>query len=206
MLRLASPHGPSERVTLSPSRLGGVSTLTRLSLQEWDALALNPIRDGVAGIDLTRERYHLFAGLNWRFTDAAASFLRWLRSLSVDAKMLIFDTGTAGNAARRVLNLLQEYVPVETSPGTSTSPSLASWTATTHGPFPATGNAQSRHGRSCEVMIEYLRIPNVLSEDFQRLVGHKRLSKLGYLLPLRDLGVARLVDDDGRVVRTNRFG
>jgi len=181
--------------------LGGVSTLTRLSLQEWDALALNPIRDGVAAIDLTRERYHLFAGLNWRFTDAAASFLRWLRSLSVDAKMLIFDTGTAGNAARWVLNLLQEYVPAGDLAGNIDIAIVGVVDGDDPRSVPGHWKGASRNGRSCEVMIEYLRIPNVLSEDFQRLVGHKRLSKLGYLLPLRDLGVARLVDDDGRVVQ-----
>jgi hypothetical protein len=41
----------------------------------------------------------------------------------------------------------------------------------------------------------------VLSEDFQRLVGYKKLHQLGYLHPLRDLGIVRLVDDEGKLMQ-----
>jgi len=49
--------------------------------------------------------------------------------------------------------------------------------------------------------VKYIKIDNVLSEDFQRLVGYKRLSSHSYLLPLRDVGIARLVNDEGKVVQ-----
>jgi len=91
--------------------LGGVSTMSRLSMFEFESLVLNHIRDGVAAADLVREKYHLFPGLNWRYKGVKDVFVNWVRSIQSNGRILIFDTGTRGNGAREVFRLLNEKLP-----------------------------------------------------------------------------------------------
>jgi hypothetical protein len=51
------------------------------------------------------------------------------------------------------------------------------------------------------VTLDYLKVPRVISEDFQRLAGYKKLLQSGYVHALRDLGLVRLIDDSGKVVQ-----
>lgn len=82
--------------------LGGVSTMSRLSMCEFESLVFNHVRDGAAAADLVREKYHLFPSLNWRFNGIKPAFINWVRDIPSDGRVLIFDTGTEGNGAREV--------------------------------------------------------------------------------------------------------
>ncbi len=57
-----------------------------------------------SGIPHDRERFHLFAGLDWRAKkyNVEARFLLWLDDLPDESHILIFDTGSVGNAAGRI--------------------------------------------------------------------------------------------------------
>ena len=181
--------------------LGGVSTLTRLSMAEFESLALNPLREGVAASDLVREKYHLFPGLNWRYKVIKERFIDWVRGIQADGRILIFDTGTHGNGAREAFRLLNERLPK----GDLQADLEFEIIGIVDGNDPASAHLEggdvSRNDRLFTTRVDYIKIANILSEDFQRLIGYKRLSAHGYLLPLRDVGIARLINDEGRVVQ-----
>jgi hypothetical protein len=181
--------------------LGGVSTLIRLSMAEFETLALNSLRDGVAASDLVREKYHLFPGLNWRCQGIKEQFIDWVRGIQADGRILIFDTGTHGNGAREAFRLLNERLPDSDLQADLEFEIIG----IVDGDDPASVRQEdgdvSRNDRLFTTSVDYITIANVLSEDFQRLIGYKRLSAHGYLLPLRDVGIARLINDEGRVVQ-----
>ncbi len=181
--------------------LGGVSTLTRLSMAEFESLALNPLREGVAASDLVGEKYHLFAGLNWRYQGIKEGFIDWARGIQTDGRILIFDTGTHGNGAREAFRLLNERLPEGDLQADLEFEIIGIVDGDDPGSVHQEDASMSRNDRLFATTVEYIKIPNVLSEDFQRLVGYKRLSAHGYLRPLRDVGIARLINDEGRVVQ-----
>ncbi len=181
--------------------LGGVSTLSRLSMAEFESLALNSLREGVAASDLVREKYHLFPGLNWRYKGIKEAFVDWVRDIPADGRVLIFDTGTEGNGAREVFRLLNEHLPKVNLRASLEFEIIG----IVDGKNPASVHDEyaeaSQNDQLFTTSVDYIKIANMLSEDFQRLIGYKRLGSHGYLLPLRDVGIARLVTDEGKVVQ-----
>lgn len=148
------------------------------------------------------KRFHLFPGLGWdKKLEIPKLFGQWLECLPATHKVLIFDTGSKGNGPRAILNLLEEVIPQ--------SQQLAVALISIVGIVDGTDNAQqekvielrSAAGRKTRVGIRYLRVPRVLSEDCEMLLGYDRNRELGYLLPLRDTAVFRLVDEQGRCLQ-----
>lgn len=181
--------------------LGGVSTLSRLSMFEFESLVLNHIRDGVAATDLVREKYHLFPGLNWRFKGIKEAFIDWVRSVPSDGRIVIFDTGTEGNGAREVFRLLNAELPKGDIRASLEFEIIGIVDGKNKASIQDDYAAESQNGQRIMTAVDYIKIDDVLSEDFQRLIGYKRLGSHGYLMPLRDVGIARLVTDEGKVVQ-----
>ena len=181
--------------------LGGVSTMSRLSMAEFESLVLSHIHDGVAAADLVREKYHVFSGLNWRFKGIKEAFIEWVRDISSDGRVLIFDTGTEGNGAREAFRLLNEELPKGNLRASLEFEIIGivdgKNKASVHDDYVEV----SQNDQLLATSVDYIKITNVLSEDFQRLIGYKRLGAQGFLLPLRDVGIARLVTDEGKVVQ-----
>jgi hypothetical protein len=182
--------------------LGGTSTLVRLSQAEFEQRRPRDSRDFPAFADQFVKRFHLFPGLGWdKKLEIPKLFGQWLESLPATDKVLIFDTGSKGNGPRAILNLLEEVIPQ--------SQQLAVDLISIVGIVDGTDNAQqekvielrSAAGRKTRVGIRYLRVPRVLSEDCEMLLGYDRNRELGYLLPLRDTAVFRLVDEQGRCLQ-----
>lgn len=182
--------------------LGGTSTLVRLSQAEFEQRRPGDSRDVPAFADQFVKRFHLFPGLGWdKKLEIPKLFGQWLESLPATDKVLIFDTGSKGNGPRAILNLLEEVIPQ--------SQQLAVALISIVGIVDGTDNAQqekvielrSAAGRKTRVGIRYLRVPRVLSEDCEMLLGYDRNRELGYLLPLRDTAVFRLVDEQGRCLQ-----
>jgi hypothetical protein len=181
--------------------LGGVSTLTRISREEWDALAERPLTEGVAAADLVQEKFHLFPGLNWRMPGTKARFLDWIRNLAVASRILIFDTGTEGNGLRQIFKLLRKHLSVGETVARLEVEIVGLVDGNNRDSVDDAYEGRSQNGNAFQLTLEYLKVPCVLSEDFQRLVGYKKLYQLGYLHPLRDLGIVRLVDDNGKLLQ-----
>jgi len=182
--------------------LGGTSTLVRLSQLEFEQRRPPDPREAPAFTDEFVKRYHLFPGLGWdQQLEIPQLFGRWLESLPATNKVLIFDTGSKGNGPRAVLNLLEEVIPQLQQ--------LAVDVISIVGIVDGTDSAQqekdielaTRAGPTVRVRIRYLRVPRVLSEDCEMLLGYDRNRTLGYLLPLRDTAVFRLVDEQGRCLQ-----
>ncbi len=195
---MAKAEGALKVVTFA---LGGVSTMSRLSMAEFESLVLSHIHDGVAAADLVREKYHVFSGLNWRFKGIKEAFIEWVRDISSDGRVLIFDTGTEGNGAREAFRLLNEELPKGNLRASLEFEIIGivdgKNKASVHDDYVEV----SQNDQLLATSVDYIKITNVLSEDFQRLIGYKRLGAQGFLLPLRDVGIARLVTDEGKVVQ-----
>ncbi len=183
--------------------LGGVSALSRLSMEEWDALALQPVRDGVAAYDLVREKYHLFPGLNWPFEGVKPVFLDWVATIDRSGKVLLFDTGTHGNAPRQIFNLLKGALPDLKAPFDLEFEIVGVVDGSDRASVDDAWEGKTAGGHRFLITVRYYKVARVLSEDFQSLVGYKKLGKEGYMQPLRDLGIVRLVADDGRLLQIN---
>jgi hypothetical protein len=181
--------------------LGGVSTLSRLSMQEWDALALRPLRDGVAAYELVREKYHLFPGLNWPFENVKQVFLEWIMTIDRPGKILLFDTGTEGNAPRQIFNLLKDALRAAMARCDLEIEIVGIVDGSNPASVDDAGEGKTASGHHFLITVRYIKVARVLSEDFQSLVGYKKLGKEGCVAPLRDLGIVRLVADDGRLLQ-----
>jgi hypothetical protein len=182
--------------------LGGISTLVRLSQFEFEQRRPRDPRDVPAFTGEFVKRYHLFPGLGWvKQLEIPKLFGLWLEGLPATDKVLIFDTGSKGNGPRAILNLLEEVIPQSQQ----VTVDLISIVGIVDG----TDSAQQEKdiemktgaGRKVRVRIRYLRVPRVLSEDCEILLGYNRNRKLGYLLPLRDTAVFRLIDGGGRCLQ-----
>lgn len=182
--------------------LGGTSTLVRLSQLEFELRRPRNPLDVPAFTDELAKRYHLFPGLGWdQQLEVPKLFGQWLESLPQTYKVLIFDTGSKGNGPRAILNLLEEAIP-------QSQQVAVDWISIV-GIVDGTDSAQqekvielvSATGRKVRVRIRYLRVPRVLSEDCEMLLGYGRNRALGYLLPLRDTAVFRLVDEQERCLQ-----
>lgn len=182
--------------------LGGTSMLVRLSQQEFEQRRPRNLLEVAAFTDKFVKRYHLFPGLGWeKQLEVPKLFGKWLEDLPATDKVLIFDTGSKGNGPRAVLNLLEELIPQ--------SQPLAVESISIVGIVDGTDSAQQEKdiefatgaGRKVRVRMRYLHVPRVLSEDCEILLGYDRNRELGYLLPLRDTAVFRLVDGEGRCLR-----
>ena len=181
--------------------LGGVSTLSRLSMNEWESLALNPVHDGVAAADLVREKYHLLPGLNWRFPETKDTFLNWVQAIDSSGTILLFDTGTEGNAPRQIFKLLLERLPHCETKSELSFEIVGIVDGRNEHSVPNVTAGRSANGREFMMTVEYIPVSRVISEDFQSLVGYRKLAKQGCLSPLRDLGLVRLIDDEGKLIQ-----
>ncbi len=171
-------------------------------MEEWDALALRPVAEGATAADLMREKYHLFPGLNWRVRGGTKDiFIDWLQRIDSPGKVLIFDTGTEGNAPRQIFRLIQERLPQCDTRSPLEFEIVGIVDGDNPKSVPDIRGGRSRNGNPFLLTVEYITIGRVLSEDFQSLVGYRKLDTLGYLEPLRDIGIVRLVNDEGRVVQ-----
>lgn len=182
--------------------LGGTSTLIRLSQLEFEERSPRDPREVPAFVDELAKRYHLFPGLGWdKHLEIPTLFRGWMESLPATHKVLIFDTGSKGNGPRAILNLLEDVIPE--------SEQLAADSISIVGIVDGTDSAQQEKdielvtgaGRKIGIQIRYLRVPRVLSEDCEILLGYNRNRALGYLLPLRDTAVFRLVDGQGQCLQ-----
>jgi hypothetical protein len=182
--------------------LGGTSTLVRLSQLEFEQRRPRDPRDVPDFTDEFVKRYHLFPGLGCdKRLEIPPLFGQWLERLPATDKVLIFDTGSKGNGPRAILNLLKEVIPQ--------SQQLAVDLISIVGIVDSTDSSQQEKdvklgtgaGREVHIRIRYLRVPRVLSEDCEILLGYHQNRELGYLLPLRDTAVFRLVDGGGRCLQ-----
>ncbi|MFO1043732.1 MAG: hypothetical protein U0941_18265 [Planctomycetaceae bacterium] len=199
----AQLRSEAERATVTVAfALGGTSTLVRLSQLEFEQRRPRDPREVPAFADEFVKRYHLFPGLGWdKQLEVPKLFGHWLESLPATDRVLIFDTGSKGNGPRAILNLLEEVIPQ--------SQQVAINCISIVGIVDGTDSAQqekdielvTRTRHKVRVRIRYLRVPRVLSEDCEILLGYDRNRKLGYLLPLRDTAVFRLVDGEGRCLQ-----
>ena len=180
---------------------GGTSAVSRWSWLHWDSLPrMHPV-DVPAALESFAQCYHLFPGLGWSKTDREADqFLEWLGQRPEPTRVFIFDTGTKGNGPRTAYNVLVERI----ERADDFRPSVIKIVGLVDGNDPDQQEGvhwiRRPNGRPVKIEIRYVYVDRVLSEDCQAIMGYGTNRKLGYLLPLRNNAVVRLLDEEGQVV------
>lgn len=180
--------------------LGGISILGRLSKMEFEkVMPMDPFSVPDAAEDFSR-RFHLFPGLQWKGTDGKEIFLDWLSKIPGGYEILIFDTGTSGNGPRQVVNLLRDSVSEEITIQAGSVHLIAVVDREDKEQKAVDEIFTTKDGNKIHVTLNYERVERMLSEDCQRLLGHDSIRSYGYVQPVRDNCVVRLLNGTGRPI------
>lgn len=196
--------------------LGGTPALIHVS-QGLLAERHHNQRPSDAAIRQVQERCHLFQGLNSAGGAAPQeAFVQWLKGISGPSSLFIFDTGSSGNGARQAFRLVRQSIRQASESFLrnvhvqaivdreeakqrrrrkrvviGSNKGLRRWFACLLKYVP---------GAYVILEIDYLRVPRMLTEDCALLVGYDRNHDLGFIKPVKDIAVARLVNDDNDVL------
>jgi hypothetical protein len=197
LVRLAYEHD-----FVATTALGGVPGL--LHLLEYAEKNDKPedYADWASFYDNLRGKYHLFPGLLWSETDREAdSLYDWMKSLPVNSSLLLFDTGSVGNGARRFLKVVKDRCAGESSLGLGRITILgvvdgqhasqkAEDTILTH----ATGQTR--------MVLSYHHVPRMLSEDCQELLGFESVRREMMYRSANASAVIEVVSDLGEHIQS----
>lgn len=147
--------------------------------------------------DCLRSKFHLFPGLNWSETTHEKDLLfGWLAILPLGSSVLLFDTGTKGNGVRQMANLIKTKVAPEKPFGPKSIRIFG--VVDGEDPCQRTVNEQITTGSGATVlMVDYERVPKMLTEDCQRLIGYSSIRRDITARPIRANAVMEIVEDDG---------
>jgi hypothetical protein len=198
--RLITDQSPQFTYTVAFA-LGGVSILERVSGNAFEVVRPLDPRQTPAAMDNFSNRFHLFPGLLWSHTDCEPKILSdWLASIPRGSSVFIFDTGRSGNGPRRAEKVLREKI----REGVPVAPSRIHVLGIVDRPDeyqrPVDEVLTTKQGNSIHYTLGYSYVDRMLSEDCRTLLGHDSLREKGTLTPVRDSGVIRIVDNDGRPI------
>ena len=165
----------------------------------WDRQKPRRLPDVPPALDQFARKYHLFPGLQWNL-ETKAMFSNWFASLPTNSTILIFDTGTKGNGPREIANTIRDAsVNCKDLPRRISIIGIVDGTDRAQRQVDEKITASSG-ARMC-LTIDYLRVPRVLSEDCQILMGYDRNREFAHMQPLKDNALIRIVDDSGRALQ-----
>jgi hypothetical protein len=182
---------------IATTALGGVPGLLHLVESIEDHHRPEDVRQLPVFYEDIRKRFHLFPGLLWSGTEQEPDLLfDWLRQLPQGSSVLLFDTGTKGNGARRMADVVTSRM----NKGVKFGPSLITVIGVVDGQDPSQ-EAKDTHLESMSgtihLVIDYEHVPKMLTEDCQNLIGYGSLRNIMMLEPLSTNAVIEVVDDDG---------
>lgn len=146
-----------------------------------------------------REKFHLFAGLDWRAKkyNVEARFLLWLDDLPDDSHVLIFDTGSVGNAAGRIRNAIaKQYRDGKPMRNLTITVAVVAVASTIGDEKPRTIRS-IRTGRVVSISSGFLRVPSTDFEDALYLQGYQSLRDEGRVSSIAVGGSFMVEFDDG---------
>ena len=190
--------------------LGGTSALIHVS----QALLAEKGKSGLAfelALRQVKRQCHLFQGLNSAGgTAAQAAFTQWLENVTDKADVFIFDTGSSGNGARQILPLVRKTIRTARSCSLRRVHVQAIVDREEHKQRKESqrvviGSAcgmrrwlscllKLSRGHYVTLEIDYLHVPHMLTEDCEFLVGHDRNHEFGFIRPVKDSAIMRLLN------------
>ena len=197
LVRLAKDHDH-----IATTALGGVPGL--LHLLEYAEKNEKPENNAEWGpfYDGLRRKHHLFPGLLWSDTDRESELLfSWMQMLPTDSSLLLFDTGSVGNGARRLLKVVTERCSKDTSLGPNT--------ITIVGVVDSQQSFQKAEDvwlpQSCgrtRVVLNYHHVPRMLSEDCLELLGFESIRRERMYRSVNASAVIEIVSDSGEHIQS----
>lgn len=152
-----------------------------------------------------KDKYHIFPGLAWATPtpDAKSAMACWLDGLPTGASLLFFDTGRMGNGPRAFFNfLVEEYIPSAEAQRPAKVTILGVVDETSTDQQPDIREVVNRAGEKTVVTIDYIRVPWVVTEDIEMLLGYELNVPEGLLQPVSGTMCVNLVDERGRNLLT----
>src|SRR5262249_9363388 len=147
--------------------------------------------------DALRSKFHLFPGLNWSGTDKEKTQLfDWLAARPSGSSVLLFDTGTSGNGVRQMANLVRNRVNRTVSLGPGKVRSIGVVEGSDWSERDSNEKIEAANG-TVNLLLTFERVPKMLTEDCQQLVGYTSLRREMMVKPLRSNAVVEVPDDDG---------
>jgi hypothetical protein len=147
-----------------------------------------------------KDKYHIFPGMAWATPtpDAKSAMACWLDGLPGGASLLFFDTGRMGNGPRAFFNfLVEEYIPSAEAQRPARVTILGVVDGISTDQQPDIREVANRLGEKTMVTIDYIRVPWVVTEDIEILLGHELIVKEGLLQPVSGTMCVNLVDEQG---------
>jgi hypothetical protein len=185
---------------VATTALGGIPALTFLVRRLEDEEKPGDYNEWADFFDDLRDKYHLFPGLNWSGTDEEKDRLfEWLSQLPEGATVLLFDTGTSGNGVRQMANLVRE----RTAGATTFGPTMVMLIGVVDGTDLAQRESDefvAKPGGRVRLIVSFERVPRMLTEDCQQLLGYTSLRREMMLRPLSANAVMEITDEEGKVV------
>jgi hypothetical protein len=155
-----------------------------------------------AAIRARQQKFHVFPGLLW--TDDGRNvpiFTSWLDSLSPGTRVLVFDTSFSGGAIGRIRNAIE------------------AWAAQQAGPVPSilllgvldlqrlerqledsAENIPTAGGVTLRLIIRFIRVPSLVTEDVTNLVGYEATRGAGAIEATWTSAVLEVRNADGALV------
>jgi hypothetical protein len=147
---------------------------------------------GKAGLTMSPEKFHLFAGLLWEVKGFSPvnAFCDWLGCLPNGSKVLVFDTGNDGNAGGRIRNIIRDHYADSNygeAKGDLTIDVRVIATKGEKGDKPAS-TFTSKAGKTATVDLRFLWIENNPFEDAVHYIGYESLRQAGQMKAAKYLG------------------
>jgi hypothetical protein len=185
---------------VATTALGGIPALTYLVRRLEDEQRPGDQNEWPPFYDSLRSKFHLFPGLNWSGTDKEKTQLfDWLAARPSGSSVLLFDTGTSGNGVRQMANLVRNRVNKAVHFG----PGVVRIIGVVDGSDSSQRDSNEKieaANRTVNLLLTFERVPKMLTEDCQELVGYTSLRREMMVKPLRANAVVEVTDDDGRLL------
>lgn len=185
---------------VATTALGGIPALTYIVRRLEDEQRPGDQNDWPSFYDALRSKFYLFPGLNWSGTDREKTQLfDWLAGRPSGSSVLLFDTGTSGNGVRQMANLVRNRVDSAAHFGPGMVRIIGVVDRSDSSQRDSNEKIEAANG-TVNLLLTFQRVPKMLTEDCQQLVGYTSLRREMMLKPLRANAVVEVTDDDGRLL------
>ena len=169
---------------------GGIPALNFITRLHFDRHAS---ADNSEAIEKLRCKYHVFPALGPIASERLLT--EWLDTIEKPGSILLFDTGSKGNGARRILKAIKRYIAARSSPNIERVQIVGLVDGCCKHQVPKCELVPAGLGRTVPVEIEYRRVACVLTEDCPTLLGYDTLRSLGLVKPIFTNALLRLSDE-----------
>lgn len=149
-----------------------------------------------SGQTVRDEKFHLFAGLNWRGLpfDPKARFIDWIDTLPDEESIILFDTGNVGNAGGQLWNLLIRHYKEDYLGTAQVNLIINIYVIVTNPDAIDRPQTQviSKGGKKLCLSLHFLNVQGNPFEDAVHFIGYERLQSSGVMVRKKFLGAINI--------------